>query len=50
MYERHLEQLERERILSAWHAHAGRRAQMAEALGMSRSTLYRKMKRLGLDT
>ncbi|MED5371832.1 MAG: sigma-54 dependent transcriptional regulator [Myxococcota bacterium] len=44
-----LEQLERERILEAWHTHRGRRSKMAEALGMSRSTLYRKMKKLGLD-
>lgn len=39
---------QRERIQLALRDAQGRRAQAAEALGMSRSTLWRKMKELGL--
>ncbi len=39
-----LEDRERQLLLDAWEAHGGRRGEMAEALGMSRSTLYRKLK------
>jgi transcriptional regulator with PAS, ATPase and Fis domain len=40
---------ERERILRALDAHRGRKGAAAEALGMSRSTLWRKLAKLGLD-
>ncbi len=39
-----LEDRERQLLLDAWEAHGGRRGEMADALGMSRSTLYRKLK------
>lgn len=39
-----LASLERERLVKAWREHGGRRGPMAEALGVSRSTLYRKLK------
>ena len=39
-----LEDRKRQLLLDAWEAHGGRRGEMAKALGMSRSTLYRKLK------
>jgi two-component system response regulator AtoC len=36
--------LERTQLVQAWQEHGGRRGAMAEALGVSRSTLYRKLK------
>jgi two-component system response regulator AtoC len=39
---------EREQIISALNANGWRRAEAAQALGMSRSTLWRKMRELGL--
>jgi DNA-binding NtrC family response regulator len=39
---------ERERILIALETHQWRRAEAAAALGMSRTTLWRKMRELGL--
>jgi two-component system response regulator AtoC len=44
-----LEDRERQLLLDAWEAHGGRRGEMAEALGMSRSTLYRKLRAHGLS-
>jgi two-component system response regulator AtoC len=42
------EAVERQRILQALRSSGGHRAQAAEALGMSRSTLWRRMRELGL--
>ena len=39
---------EQDRILSALRAHDGRRDQTAAALGMDKSTLWRKMKKFGI--
>jgi len=39
-----LQQLERERVVTALRTHQGRRAAAAAALGMSRSTLWRKLR------
>ena len=39
---------ERARIVMAMDQSGGNRAEAAAALGMARSTLYRRMKRLGL--
>ncbi len=44
-----LEELEKERILQALAEVGGRRNLAAERLGMSRSTLWRRIKTLGLD-
>jgi DNA-binding NtrC family response regulator len=44
-----LAQRERERIVAALDAHRGRRAETARALGMSRSTLWRKLYQHGLE-
>ncbi len=41
--------LERERFLQALHAHRWNRASAAAALGMSRTTLWRRMRELRLD-
>lgn len=41
---------ERNVIISAWREHNGKVARVAEALGMSRTTLWRKMKKLDLDS
>lgn len=41
-------ELERERLVEAWRTHNGRRDAMSAALGLSRSTLYRKLKQHGL--
>jgi DNA-binding NtrC family response regulator len=41
-------QRERRRILAALEAHEGHRGLTAASLGMDRSTLWRKMKRLGI--
>jgi transcriptional regulator with GAF, ATPase, and Fis domain len=40
---------EKTRILAALNAHQWRRGATAEALGMSRTTLWRRMRELGLD-
>jgi len=40
---------ERERILRALTAHRGRKSDAARALGISRSTLWRKLAKHGLD-
>lgn len=39
---------DRERLRAALEAHRWRRDETAEALGMSRTTLWRKMRELGL--
>ncbi|MFT7521833.1 MAG: two-component system response regulator AtoC [Kiritimatiellia bacterium] len=43
-----LSDMERDRLVAAWYSCGGRRSDMAEHLSMSRSTLYRKLKRHGL--
>jgi DNA-binding NtrC family response regulator len=40
--------LDQAAIEAAWHAERGHRGAMARRLGVSRSTLYRRMKRLGM--
>ena len=45
----YLEQVERERILAALAATGGRRSEAARELGISRSALYRRMQRLGIQ-
>lgn len=40
---------ERERILEALEAHRWRREEAAQALGISRTTLWRRMRELGLE-
>lgn len=45
-----LEDIERERIMSALRQCKGRRSDAAEQLGMSRSTLWRKLKMYGLSS
>lgn len=45
----HLDQAARERVQAALAAAGGGRAEAARALGIDRTTLYRTMKRLGLD-
>lgn len=47
--DRPLQQLERNRILAALSKHNGKKAQAAEELGMSRSTLWRKLRELHLS-
>ena len=44
-----LQQIERERIVDALRTAGGKRGLAAEALGMSRSTLWRKLRELGLQ-
>ncbi len=44
-----LADIERELIAFAIDHHAGRMAQVARALGIGRSTLYRKLKEYGLE-
>lgn len=44
-----LPEMERERILDALRAHGGRKGKAAEELGMSRSTLWRKLREHGLQ-
>ncbi len=46
---RKLEDLEKDLILFAIDHHNGRMTKVAKALGIGRSTLYRKLKELGLD-
>jgi transcriptional regulator of acetoin/glycerol metabolism len=41
--------LERNQILAALAKHNGKKAQAAEELGMSRSTLWRKLRELQLQ-
>ena len=43
-----LDALERQALVEAWRSHGGNRGQMADALGISRSTLYRRLRRHGL--
>jgi two-component system response regulator AtoC len=43
-----LHELERRRLVDAWEATGGRRNEMSRRLGLSRSTLYRKLKAHGL--
>jgi hypothetical protein len=45
-----LETAEREAIITALDAAAGNKSEAAELLGMGRTTLYRKLRQLGLDT
>lgn len=47
--EKPLQQLERNQILAALAKHNGKKAQAAEELGMSRSTLWRKLRELQLQ-
>jgi transcriptional regulator of acetoin/glycerol metabolism len=44
-----LESLERDAIADALREHGGNRIQAAAALGMSRSTLYRRLRSFGLE-
>jgi len=46
---RTMDDLERERILAALRAAGGRKGDAAERLGMSRTTLWRRMRELGLE-
>ncbi|KEY60405.1 helix-turn-helix domain-containing protein [Serratia sp. DD3] len=41
--------IEKNKIIIAWHENGKRISQVAQALGVSRSTLWRKMKKIGLD-
>ncbi len=43
-----LADMEREALIAAWQDAGGRREEMAGALGISRATLYRRLKRHGL--
>jgi hypothetical protein len=45
-----LETAERDAIVKALDAAAGNKSEAAELLGMGRTTLYRKLRQLGLDT
>ncbi|MCW2511677.1 MAG: hypothetical protein JWR11_719 [Mycobacterium sp.] len=45
-----LETAEREAIIKALDAASGNKSEAAELLGMGRTTLYRKLRQLGLDT
>lgn len=45
-----LETAEREAIIKALDAAAGNKSEAAELLGMGRTTLYRKLRQLGLET
>lgn len=45
-----LETAEREAIVKALDAASGNKSEAAELLGMGRTTLYRKLRQLGLDT
>jgi transcriptional regulator of acetoin/glycerol metabolism len=45
-----LESIEREAIVEALREHDDNRVQAAQALGMSRSTLYRRLRQFGLET
>ena len=44
-----LERLERDAIVAALQEHGGNKNRAAAALGLSRSTLYRRLRRFGLD-
>ena len=43
-----LDELERERLVAAYRATGGHRSRMAQELGISRATLYRRLKKYGL--
>ena len=45
-----IEELEREAIIAALREQHGNKVRAAESLGMSRSTFYRRLRQLGLDT
>ena len=45
-----LETAERDAIIKALDAASGNKSEAAELLGMGRTTLYRKLRQLGLDT
>jgi len=44
-----LESAEREAIIKALDAASGNKSEAAELLGMGRTTLYRRLRQLGLD-
>jgi len=44
-----LEEVERRRLLEAMEKHKGRKADVARELGINRSTLYYRLKKLGLE-
>jgi DNA-binding NtrC family response regulator len=46
---RKLEEVEADMIRLALHRYRGQMSEVARKLGIGRSTLYRKMKELGLD-
>jgi transcriptional regulator of acetoin/glycerol metabolism len=45
-----LESLERDAIVAALEQSGGNRSVAAESLGMGRTTLYRKLRALGIET
>jgi transcriptional regulator of acetoin/glycerol metabolism len=45
-----LESIERDAIVKALHDSDGNRAQAAQALGIARSSLYRKLRSFGIET
>ena len=45
-----LETAERDAIIKALDAASGNKSEAAELLGMGRTTLYRRLRQLGLDT
>jgi len=45
-----LEEIERRRLTEAMAKHRGRKSDVARELGVNRSTLYYRLKKLGLDT
>ena len=47
---RTLEQIERDLIQHAIEVYAGHMSEVARRLGIGRSTLYRKLSELGIDT
>ena len=47
---RTLDDLERDLVAATLRAHGNDKAKAAEALGMSERTLYRRLKKLGLNT
>jgi two-component system response regulator AtoC len=45
-----LEDIERRELLAALERCAGNKAEVARSLGMQRTTLYYRLKRLGIET